>query len=79
MFIVINEVHCLHSARLPKDLVKAMKGMKHATSNQSNHSLTLLFAVNKGVEAKLLDLPAAEELKRSTIDAVAHDSPKGQR
>ncbi|MCC2682562.1 MAG: hypothetical protein K0S36_2126 [Nitrosospira multiformis] len=53
--------------------------MKHATSNQNNPSLTLLCRVNKGVEAKLLDLPAADELKRSTIDALAHDSPKGQQ
>lgn len=67
------------SARLPKDLAKGHEGYEAYTKHSNNHSLILLCGVNKGVEGKLLDLPAADELKRSTIDAVAHDSPKGQR
>ncbi|SET47991.1 hypothetical protein SAMN05216412_10754 [Nitrosospira multiformis] len=53
--------------------------MKHANKQLKQSLADLARLLNKGIEAKLLDLPAADELKRSTIDAVAHDSPKGQR
>ncbi len=79
MLIVINKVHCPIPLGFQKNLVKAMKGIKLATSNQKNHSPTLPCAADKGVEVKLLERPAANGLKRSTIGAVAHDSPKGQR
>ncbi|SEA24311.1 hypothetical protein SAMN05216411_10689 [Nitrosospira multiformis] len=72
-------IRCIAPLGFQKNLVKAMKGIKLATNNQKNHSPTMPCAVDKGVEAKLLERPAADGLKRSTIGAVAHDSPKGQR